>query len=87
MNAEEKDYIDAHFKAVDVKLKLQDMVLDRIDHTVNGNGKPGLKITVDRHEKTLKFAKRVGWIILTPVLGAAGTGLVAAVVYLIRTLK
>ena len=49
--------------------------LKKLDHAVNGNGKPGLVLTVDRHEQSLKWFRRVGWAVLAPALAALGVGL------------
>lgn len=56
--------------------------LDSIDYTLNGNGVPGLKATVQAHEATLAGMKKVAWIIGTPVLTAVGGGIVTAIYWL-----
>jgi hypothetical protein len=59
-------------------------VLHKLDVSVNGNGnQPGLKIKVDRHDRSINFARKVGWCIMTPVLAAVGGG----VIYLITHAK
>jgi len=61
--------------------------VEKIDLTIHGNGKPGLKATVAAHETTLKNVKRIGWLLAAPVLWAAGTGMVSAAIYLIHMVK
>lgn len=87
MNPQEQKYIDSQFTNVLDRLSRQDKVLDRLDHTINGNGKPGLKTTVDSHERSLKLAKRIMWIVLTPVLAAVGGGIVTGALYLIHVIN
>lgn len=48
----------------------------RIDGTVNGNGKEGLVVKVDRHDRSLKNASKLFWI----VVSAAATTVVAILV-------
>lgn len=55
--------------------------LDSIDHILSGNGKPGLKATVARHEATFSTIKRALWIVLTPVLAAIGGGVIAFIIH------
>jgi hypothetical protein len=50
--------------------------VERIDHTVNGNGKEGLVVKVDRHDHTLKNAGRFLWIIMSALVTAAVAALV-----------
>ena len=43
--------------------------VQRIDDSVNGNGKEGLRIETDRNTQAIAFLKKVGIIALTTVLG------------------
>lgn len=67
-----------HLDALRDNLKRQDKVLARLDYTIHGNGTPGLKTVVDRHERALKIIRRVAWVVLTPVLATVGGGILAA---------
>lgn len=87
MSPQEQKYIESQFRNVREHLEKQDRVLEKLDHAVNGNGEPGLKRTVDRHEQTLRWVKRVGWAVVTPILAAIGGGIVAAAVYLIHLIN
>jgi len=51
--------------------------VQRIDTTIHGNGQPGLKTTVAKHDQTLSVFKRILWGIGT-ALGTIITGLVVA---------
>lgn len=53
-----------------VVLSQQSEVLLRIDHAVNGNGKPGLKIEVDRLKRSHKIGVAVVAIVFTAAVGA-----------------
>ena len=59
-------------------------MLESLNVSINGNGKPGLKTMVAEHEVTLCNIKRVLWVVATPVLAAVGGGLVTAAVWLIH---
>ena len=54
--------------------------VERIDGTVNGNGKEGLVVKVDRHDRTLKSAGKIFWIVLSAVVT---TGIGAIVIILL----
>ena len=43
----------------------------KIDETINGNGKEGLKTTVARHEGTLRGIFRFLWIVVVALVGVA----------------
>jgi hypothetical protein len=51
--------------------------VEKIDNTIHGNGQPGLKTVVDRHEQTLGIFKRLLWGILG-VVGTIAGGLALA---------
>jgi hypothetical protein len=72
-------FIRAQTEAQTAMLQVHTEKLDSIDYTLNGNGVPGLKATVQAHEKTLSNLNRAAWIIGTPVLTAAGTGVLALI--------
>lgn len=50
----------------------------RIDGTVNGNGKEGLVVKVDRHDRTLRGASKLFWIVVT----AVATAIIAVFIFL-----
>lgn len=53
------------------------VTLRDIDLTLNGDEEPGLKATVARHEATFSTIRKAMWIVLTPILAAAGGGVIA----------
>lgn len=87
MSPAEQQFLTTKFAALDKRLDNQDDVLKRLDYTVNGNGKPGLKTMVDRHDRTIKITQKVAWIVLTPILAAVGAGIVAGSLYLVHVVK
>ncbi len=46
--------------------------LDAVDEFINGNGKPGIKVRVDRLEQAKKVAGWVLGVIIAPLAVAAG---------------
>ncbi len=50
--------------------------VERIDGTVNGNGKEGLVVKVDRHDRTLRNAGKLFWVITTAVTTAGVAALI-----------
>lgn len=76
--------IQEHLKAQDGVLKDHTDSLKALTYTLNGNGVPGLKQIVASHESTLTLLKRVVWILITPLLAAAGGGLVTLLVWGVR---
>lgn len=50
--------------------------VERVDATVNGNGKEGLVVKVDRHDRTLKSASKLLWVIMTAVITAVVAGII-----------
>lgn len=67
-------------------LKAQDGVLEKLDHSVNGNGKIGLTRRVDLIEGFINTLKRVGWIIAGALVAELVAGTIAAVVWIIRAM-
>lgn len=87
MTPAEQQFIVSQFDDIRDRLTTQDETLQSLEYAIHGNGTPGLKTLVDRHDKTIKLAKKIMWIVLTPILAALGTGLVAAGFYLIQAYK
>jgi hypothetical protein len=56
-----------------------DTRVEKISDTIHGNGQPGLKTVVDRHEQTLGIFKRFFWILVTGVVTLAGGVVLAAI--------
>jgi hypothetical protein len=77
-------FIKAQTAAQTITLELHGNSLDEIVHTLNGNGMPGLKATVADHERALANLRKAAWIIGTPVMTAVGTGLIAALIWIIK---
>lgn len=50
--------------------------VERVDATVNGNGREGLVVKVDRHDRTLKNAGKLFWIITSALITAGGAVLI-----------
>lgn len=46
--------------------------LDRIIEFIDGNGKPGAKVLLDRHDRTLAVVIWVGGLLVVSSLGFAG---------------
>lgn len=99
MTPEQESELLASVAAIQVESKSQTAMLQdhgrqlgRIDYTLNGNGKPGLKQDVkdlqDRMatvESSRNTWSRIAWSIGAPVLSAIGGGLVAAGVWLVHS--
>lgn len=56
---------------VRVEEKLDQLIktVDRIDESINGNGRLGLKTETDRNTQAISFLKKVGGIALAALLG------------------
>jgi hypothetical protein len=67
----------AHEK-LEATLNRIDTRVEKISNTIHGNGQPGLKTVVDRHEQTLGIFKRFLWIMVTGVVTLAGGVVLAA---------
>ena len=49
----------------------------RIDRTIHGNGREGLVVQVDRHDRALKYIGKILVISLTALVGLISAGIVA----------
>lgn len=47
--------------------------VDKVLYHLEGNGKPGLLIRVDRLERSKGLRSRFGWLVVASVVGAVGT--------------
>jgi hypothetical protein len=55
--------IDERMVRLETEMGTQTTMLERIDHTINGNGKPGMIIDVDRLKRLAVFQAKIGyWI-------------------------
>lgn len=52
---------------------LLDQKVDRVLVHLDGNGKPGLLIRVDRLEQSSNVKRRFAWVLLAAIIGAAAT--------------
>jgi len=43
--------------------------LDRLDVSINGNGKPGLKMETDRNTRWIRSMAKFLWVIASAVIG------------------
>ena len=79
MTNEEQHRLDtiAH-ERLEATLNRIDGRVEKISETIHGNGQPGLKTVVDRHEQTLGTFKRMLWILVTGVVTLAGGVALAA---------
>jgi hypothetical protein len=62
----------------------QGKLLEELKETVIGNGQPGLKLLVDRHERLCRLVVQAWWIAITPILGCVA---IAAVIALARAVR
>ena len=62
-------------KLIEVTLKTLDAKVDRVLYALEGNGKPGLLIEVDRLKEAEKRRSKLVWVILA----ACGTSVLAAI--------
>lgn len=44
--------------------------LDKVVHSIEGNGKPGLNLRVDRLEQTGRLRSKVIWLLLAAIISA-----------------
>ena len=79
--------IEATLDAQNKILASHTKALAGISYTLDGNGKPGLKTLVDRHETKLASYTKVFWLVVSPILAAVGGGALTGVIYLIRQFK
>lgn len=63
---------DEQFGRMDTKLDGIVKKVDRIDHTINGNGSDGLKVKVDRNTQGLITIKKLCALAITVALAIAG---------------
>ena len=51
--------------------------LDRLDEAVRGNGKPGIRLRLDRLEQDAERQGKLIWLVLGAVVTASASGVVA----------
>jgi hypothetical protein len=56
---------------IQLNLAMQDKTLNKLDVSVNGNGRPGLVTRVDRIEIVIRNLTRAVWMLITTTVGAA----------------
>ena len=64
----------------------QNRTLDKLDHAINGNGKPGLLTRVQTNESFISVIQRLIWVTIISAIGLGVAGLFTAAVYLIRVM-
>lgn len=53
--------------------------LDRLDEAIRGNGQAGIKLRLDRLERSAKTQSRLAWLIIGAGIAAAASDVVAFV--------
>ena len=66
---------------VDDRVKDIKCTVDKLDESVNGNGKPGLKTQVHDLERDMSNYNRLTWI----VIGIGASSVVGAFIYLVES--
>lgn len=75
MNTPEREFLQEQFRNVTERL-------DRIEISLNGGESgTGIKIQVDRNTRAIDTAKRILWVVLTPILVALSGGMLILMIH------